>query len=138
MVRWNSLGAVVKNRSSQKLVIAFDHPTQDNTWAYSYLSGGQRSPGGLDVDGFRAFDTSVVVIYSALWSDTMHTSWWKLRNGHIAVVKDGSRPNELIFDVYTDVAFGQVTVWMSPQMKTDRDFGWKFGNETLPIAAENL
>jgi hypothetical protein len=135
MVRWGFLGGRVHNNSKKWLIVAYDHPTKDNTWAYSYLTPGKASPLDLDIDGFRAYDTDLAVLFASPFtgSTTSHTSWWKLRNGHIAVVNDGASSSQLEFSILTDDAFGLVTWASMPVKKTNSDFGWVYGKETLPL-----
>src|SRR5262245_20777470 len=114
MVRWGYLGGRVLNHSSKRLVVAYDHPRLDDTWAHSYLGPGEDTPRSQDIDGFRADDKDVGVIYSPLIAaDELHFSWWKIANGMTAVVTDEGS-NKVKFKVITDGGFGKLTQFTSP------------------------
>ena len=133
MTAWGMLGGALTNNSKRRVIIAYDHPTKKKTWAHSVLEPGMTAPTDLDVDGFRSFDGDIRLTFSNMLtnSKTAHYSWWKLRNGHIAVINDV--PDGLDFSILTDDAFGLVTWAVMPKPQSDDDFGWKNGKEVLPL-----
>lgn len=130
MTNWADYGGVVVNNSNEELLLAFDSPVPGPwSWGHGKLPAGKRTRPSLDVDGVRPVRVGIMIEWvdartGAMLGRAWAGSWWKIRNGCTATIRNSPSPSRLYMTLSYDNAFGLLTTFTSPLVKTDADFGW--------------
>ena len=111
-----SVGGSIFNQSTKNLIVAYnDDSLPGKPFRYTLLKAGDRTPGMVDVDGFRGEQDNVTITLKG-GSGESWTPWWRIRGLTVATVLDDG--SDLKFIIVNDFYL------FAPEKKTDADFEW--------------
>lgn len=129
-----TVGGSVFNQSTKNLIVAYnDDSLPGKPFRHTLLKAGDRTPGLVDVDGFRGEQDNVTITFRKSGSGESWNQWWRIRGLTVAtVVDDGS---DLKFIIVNDFYLDR----LQPEKKTDTDFEWEPpGTELKPFKSSVL